>query len=60
MAIELVPFELIRGVSIRTRRAEGKMVGFKQTRTPEVIAAETLLQAVMPREHNKVGSPDHQ
>ncbi len=55
MAIELVPFELIRGVSIRTRRAEGKMLGFKQAHTPEVIRAETLLQAVMPREHNEAG-----
>ena len=48
MAIEVVPFECIQGVSIRTRRAEGASVGFVQSRVPEIIAAETLLQAAMP------------
>jgi hypothetical protein len=47
MAIELVPFELIRGVRIRTRPAERGSVGFAQSRAPAIIAAETLLQAVM-------------
>lgn len=47
MAIELVPFELIRGVAIRPRHAEGGSVGFAQTRSPEIIAAENLLRAAM-------------
>jgi hypothetical protein len=49
MAIELVPYELIRRICIRTRRAAaGASVGFQQMRSPEIVAAETLLQAVMP------------
>lgn len=48
MAIEVVPFERIQGVSIRTRRAKGASVGFAQPRVPEIIAAEALLQAAMP------------
>ncbi len=55
MAIELVPFELIRGVSIRTRRAEGGAVGFSQLHAPDVIGAETLLRAAMSPEDK--GSP---
>jgi len=51
MAIELVPYELIRRVCIRTRRSEAGSIGFAQPRSPEVIGAETLLQAVT--------SPDH-
>jgi hypothetical protein len=49
MAIELVPYEIIRRVCIRTRRAaEGASPGYAQTRPPEIVAAETLLQAAMP------------
>lgn len=49
MAIELVPYEIIRRVCIRTRRAaEGASPGYGQTRPPEIVAAETLLQAAMP------------
>ena len=50
MAIELVPFALIRSVSIRTRKAAttSTSLGFSQTGSPEVITAETLLQAAMP------------
>ena len=52
MAIELVPFELIRGVCIHTRHAEGASVGFTQRRAPEIIAAETLLRAAMSPAHD--------
>ena len=48
MAIELVPYEMIRRVCIGTRRAEGTAVGFAQTRPAQIIAPEALLQAVMP------------
>jgi hypothetical protein len=49
MAIEIVPFEIVRRVCIRIRRAaEGASAGFAQTRSPEIVAAETLLQAAMP------------
>ena len=49
MAIELVPFELIRRVCIRTRRAESSSsIGFNQARAPEIIGAETLLRAALP------------
>ena len=52
MIIELVPFELIRGVCIRTRHAEGASVGFAQSRAPEIIAAETLLREAMAPDHD--------
>ena len=52
MAIELVPYEIIRRVCIRTRRAaEGASPGYAQTRPPEIVAAETLLQAAMLPHH---------
>lgn len=47
MAIDLVPFEMIRGVRIRARHAEGSTVGFAQHHAPSVIPAETLLGAMM-------------
>ena len=47
MAIELVPYEQIRRVSIGNRRAENGSIGFRQTRSPQIIDAETLLQAAM-------------
>ncbi|MBI2832997.1 MAG: hypothetical protein HYX76_01050 [Acidobacteria bacterium] len=47
MAIEIVPYELIRRVSIRTRRAEAGSIGFAEARPPEIIAAETLVRAAM-------------
>ena len=52
MAVELVPYELIRRVSISTRRAESTAVGFAQTRSPQLIAAETLLRAALPPDRN--------
>lgn len=48
MAIDIVPFQLIRRVCIRTRRAETGAVGFALSQTPEIIGAETLLSAVAP------------
>jgi hypothetical protein len=55
MAIELVPYELIRRVSIRTRRAESTSIGFSQIGAPEIIGAETLLRAAMPPEPMRGG-----
>ena len=50
MAIELVPFEMIRGVRIRTRHAEGSAVGFSQHHAPAIIEAERLLGAISSRQ----------
>lgn len=47
MAIELVPFEMVRGVRIRARHAEGGTVGFLQHHAPAIIGAETLLEAAL-------------
>jgi hypothetical protein len=47
MAVELVPFEIIRRVCIASRRAEDASIGFAQTRWPEIIAPEALLRAAM-------------
>lgn len=49
MAIELVSYELIQRVSIRTRRAGSASIGFSQIVAPEIIAPETLLRAAMPQ-----------
>ena len=48
MAIELVPFEMVRGVRIHARHAEGSAVGFAQNQAPVIIEAEALLKATMP------------
>ena len=47
MAVELVPYEIIRRVGIATRHGEAASIGFAQTNPPEVIAPETLLRAAM-------------
>ena len=47
MAVELVPYEMIRRVHIGTRRAEGGAVGFAQTHSAQIIAREALLRGVM-------------
>ncbi len=47
MAIEIVPYEMIRRVCIRTRRGETGAIGFTHARAPEIIPAETLVQAAM-------------
>lgn len=51
MTIELVPYDLIQRVCIRTRRGEGASIGFSQTRAPEIIDAETLLRAAILPDH---------
>lgn len=51
MAIELVPFEMIRGVSIRARHVEGGTVGFSQQHAPAIVGAETLLAAALASGH---------
>ena len=55
MAVELVPFDIIRRVGITTRRAEGASIGFAQIQPPEIIAPETLLRAAMAPNPNSVG-----
>lgn len=52
MGIEIVPFELVRRVSIRTRHTEGASAGFAQSRAPEIIGAETLLRAAVSPGHD--------
>lgn len=47
MAIELVPFEMVHGVRIRTRHAEGGTVGYSQTHAPALIEAEALIESAM-------------
>lgn len=47
MAVECVPFGMIRRVSIHSRRANAS-VGFKQAQPPSIVGAETLLKAAMP------------
>lgn len=47
MAVELVPYEIIRRVGIGSQRAETASIGFAQKRPPEVISPETLLRAAM-------------
>lgn len=51
MTIELVPYEIICGVCIRTRATGTGSIGFDQARSPEIIAPEALLRAVMPVGH---------
>jgi len=55
MAVELVPFDIIRRVGITTRRAEGASIGFAQIQPPEIIAPETLLRAAMAVHPDSVG-----
>jgi hypothetical protein len=54
MAIELVPFELVRGVRICARHAAGSTVGFLQHHAPAIIGAETLLEATLSSSHEHV------
>ena len=52
MAIELVPYELVRRVCIRTRRrGESASVGYAQVRPPEMVSAEALLRAATAARH---------
>ncbi|MBI4485828.1 MAG: hypothetical protein HY655_07445 [Acidobacteria bacterium] len=43
MAVELVPYAMIRHVRIGTRRPGGASIGFAQERPPAVLSAEMLL-----------------
>ena len=53
MAVELVPYEIIRRVGIGSRRAEGSSIGFAQMVPPTIIAPETLLRTAMaPSSHS--------
>ena len=45
MVIEIVPFELVRRISISARRADGASIGFAQTHVPNIMTAEALLHA---------------
>ena len=45
MAVELVPYPMIRHVRVGTRRASGSTIGFSQVRPPEVLSPETLVGA---------------
>ena len=55
MAVELVPYEIIRRVGIATRHGEGSSIGFAQTTPPEIIAPEMLLRAAMTPHANSAG-----
>ena len=52
MAIELLPYEAICSVCIRTRETGNGSIGFNQVRTPEIIAPEALLQAAMAQDRS--------
>lgn len=47
MAVELVPYELIRRVGIGSRHTEGSSIGFAQAEPPAIIAPETLVRTAM-------------
>jgi hypothetical protein len=47
MAIEIVPFQMIQGVRIRPRHADGVSVGFSQSHAPTIISAETLVHGAL-------------
>jgi hypothetical protein len=60
MAVELVPFEIIRRVGISTRRAGGASIGFAQEHPPEIIGPETLVRAALPPSHPSGPGPAHE
>jgi len=47
MAVELVPYPIIRRVGIASKRNEASSIGFSQAHPPAVIEPETLLRAAM-------------
>lgn len=55
MAVELVPYEIIRRVGIASKRNEASSIGFFQARPPAVIEPETLLRAAMAPDTNATG-----
>ena len=55
MAVELLPYEMIRRVGIASRRAETSSIGFSQAHPPAIIEPETLLRAaIAPQAHTAV------
>lgn len=46
MAVELVPYAMIRHVRIGTRRTGGPSMGFAQEHPPQIVSPETLVSAV--------------
>lgn len=51
MAVELVPYEAIHRVSIRSRDVDIPSMGFSEIRRPQIIGLETLVQAAMLSDH---------
>lgn len=51
MAVELVPYDAIRRVSIRSRHVDTSSIGFSEIQRPQIIGPEALVRAAMPREH---------
>lgn len=49
MAVELVPYAMIRHVRIGARRTGGASIGFSQARPPEVLSPETFVGAARRR-----------
>ena len=58
MAIELVPYELIRRIAIASRRSATASIGFSQPRPPEIIAPETLLRSAMAIHRGKAATAE--
>lgn len=48
MAVEIVPYQMIRRVGIGSWRAEGASMGFAQTRPPEIILREGAIAQQLP------------
>lgn len=48
MVVEIVPYELIQRLSIRTRRGGSGAIGFTQAHAPAVMTAEALMQELTP------------
>ena len=51
MAVELVPYEAIHRVSIRSQNVDSRSMGFSEIRRPQIIGPETLVRAAMLPDH---------
>ncbi|MBI4486270.1 MAG: hypothetical protein HY655_09690 [Acidobacteria bacterium] len=49
MAVELVPYPMIRHARIATRRPGGSSIGFAQEHPPALLSAETLVETAAGR-----------
>ena len=58
MAVELLPYEIIRRVGIASRRGESSSIGFSQAHPPAIIEPETLLRAVMTPQAHTAGETE--